>query len=265
MYQFDEDTSLVKTGEGVYLGRVSAGYNIGDVPNGGYLIAMTVCALMQELVHQDPMSITTHFLRPGIADCDCEVRVQLLRQGRTLSTVRASLLQEGKVRLEVLAAMGNLKDSTGFARTVSMPRPDLPAPDACMLRKGDLQGIELPIMQRLEVRLGPVRLQQGRQIEAELTGYVRFTDGRPVDLLALLMFPDVFPPSSFALLGKLGWVPTIELTVHLRNIPEPGWISSQLRTDDLTGGRMIESGCLWDSSGKLVAQSRQLGLIMPGN
>ena len=47
------------------------------------------------------------------------------------------------------------------------------------------------------------------------------------------------------------WFPIIEL----------GRRSGSVRPD-LTGGRMIESGCLWDSEGHLVAQSRQIGLLL---
>jgi acyl-CoA thioesterase len=60
----------------------------------------------------------------------------------------------------------------------------------------------------------------------------------------------------------LGWVPTIELTVHVRCRPSTGWILGRFRTVDLIDGRMIESGALWDSSGMLVAQSRQIGLVL---
>ena len=60
------------------------------------------------------------------------------------------------------------------------------------------------------------------------------------------------------------WVPTIELTVHVRRRPASGWMFAHLACEDLSGGRMIESGMLWDSSGALIAQSRQLGLVMQG-
>ena len=77
-----------------------------------------------------------------------------------------------------------------------------------------------------------------------------------------MLFCDTFPPSPFGQLGVVGWVPTVELTVHVRRRPEPGWILGRFRTDDLEQGRMIESGELWDSTGQLVAECRQIGLVM---
>jgi acyl-CoA thioesterase len=59
----------------------------------------------------------------------------------------------------------------------------------------------------------------------------------------------------------VGWVPTIELTVHLRARPAPGWLLGQFSAEDLRDGRVIENGALWDSRGALVAQSRQLALV----
>jgi acyl-CoA thioesterase len=59
-------------------------------------------------------------------------------------------------------------------------------------------------------------------------------------------------------------VPTIELTVHVRRRPAPGWMLGQFRTLDLIDGRLIEDGVLWDSAGNLVAQSRQLALVRQG-
>ena len=73
---------------------------------------------------------------------------------------------------------------------------------------------------------------------------------------------EIMPPSPFKKFGVLGWVPTIEISITIIKKPVPGWIAGQFRTDSLSNGRMIESGSLWNSTGKLVAKSRQLGLIM---
>jgi acyl-CoA thioesterase len=50
--------------------------------------------------------------------------------------------------------------------------------------------------------------------------------------------------------------------VHVRFRPAPGWIRARLVSQDLQDGRMIEDGCLWDETGRLVARCRQLGLLL---
>ena len=60
--------------------------------------------------------------------------------------------------------------------------------------------------------------------------------------------------------AKLGWVPTVELSVQFRRVPADGGVLGHSYTDDLQNGSMIETGRLWDSRGFLVAQSRQLAL-----
>jgi acyl-CoA thioesterase len=57
-------------------------------------------------------------------------------------------------------------------------------------------------------------------------------------------------------------VPTLELTVHVRRRPQPGWVQARITCDDLAGDLMIETGTLWDASGALVARSRQLGMLL---
>jgi hypothetical protein len=58
-----------------------------------------------------------------------------------------------------------------------------------------------------------------------------------------------------------GWVPTVELTVHVRAVPTPGPLRCVFRTRFVHGGMFEEDGEVWDSSGTLVALSRQLALL----
>ena len=93
-----------------------------------------------------------------------------------------------------------------------------------------------------------------------IAGWFRFADGREPDPLALLTVCDVLPPVTFDL-GMPGWAPTLELTVHVRAHPAPGWLKVRHATRNLAGG-MFEEDCeIWDSAGRLVAQSRQLALL----
>jgi len=261
MYQYDRDIALTNEGD-LFHGELSGAWNIGENPNGGYLAAVALGAIKSRVRHLDPISVTTHYLRPGIGNEKCQVEVVLIREGRTLSTAQATLSQEGKPRLVMMAAMADLDQQVGVADEIQIPVPEMPSPDECIQRSGDIQGIVLPISQRLDTRLHPDYSEPGKAGEAVMSGWIRFGDGREPDTGALTLFCDAFPPSAFGLLGAVGWVPTIELTVHVRRKPVPGWICGRFVTEDLSGGRMIESGQLWDSAGNLVAQSCQIGMIL---
>lgn len=261
MFHFDRETAVQRSGD-CWQGFVNANWNIGDNPNGGYLVSIALNAIKQGVEHPDVLTVTTHFLRPGVVDAECEVAVEVVRVGRMLTTARATLMQSGKARIEVLATFGDLAETVGVEDEITIPAPTLPAPEACIERSGETQGIHLPILNRLDVQIHPDQVLAGKSRKAEVTGWIRFADGRDADSSSLPLFTDAFPPSPFGLLGVVGWVPTVELTVQLRRRPAPGWIAARFATEDLTGGRMVESGCLWDSTGSLVAQSRQLGLVM---
>lgn len=271
MSQFDDETRLSPAGEGRYSGRVHSCYNIGGNPNGGYLMALAVSALRDRLPqHPDPVSIGIHYLRPGIGDEACEVQTEVIRAGRSVSTARATLLQQGVARLEVLATMGALgtgesgtKSSEADAvQRLTIPMPSMPPPEQCVARSGAAQGITIALLDRLDIRLHPDDAKPGLLPEARLRGWIRFLDGREPDPFASLLFADAFPPAVFGLLGVVGWVPTIELTVHLRSRPAPGWVLGQFSARDLDDGRLIEDGLLWDSTGRLIAQCRQLAMLL---
>lgn len=262
-YQFDAETLVSPVGDHSFSGQISGAWNIGTTPNGGYLLAIALSALREAVPTQpDPLSITVHYLRPGTPDETCDVSTQLIRAGKTISTVRASVSQAGKLRFEVIASMGTLESAASKAGPALSPaRPTIPAPNECVVRSGAGQGVTLAIMDRLDIRLNPAHAEPGKG-PAEISGWVRFKDGRPPDTHSCVLFSDAFPPAVFGLLGLVGWVPTVQLSVHVRRKPCPGWIQASFRTNDLNGPLLIEDGCLWDEQGELIAQSRQLAMLL---
>ena len=82
--------------------------------------------------------------------------------------------------------------------------------------------------------------------------------------MELLTVVDAFPPVALDY-GITGWAPTLELTAHVRAVPAPGWLQVELTSRNVAGGLMEEDCRVWDSTGRLVAQSRQLaGYRQPG-
>lgn len=266
MSWFDEETATTQVADDVWTAHVSDRWSIGANPNGGYLVAIAVRAMRQRSQHPDPISVTTHFMRPGSGDRPAEVATEILRSGRTLTTARATVTQDGSARVVVLAAFADLSaashDASLDPHSLDSPMPIIPPPEQCVLRSGVEQGIDLPILDRLDVMIHAEQARAKQAGQAEVSGWIRHADGADPDPLSLLVFADAFPPSLFGLLGVVGWVPSVELTVHVRRRPRPGWILGKFSTTDLHDGRMIEDGMLWDESGALVAQSRQIGLLL---
>ena len=112
----------------------------------------------------------------------------------------------------------------------------------------------------IEMAMGAAGQPTGK---AEARGRMRFDDGRPPDLMAVPVFADGFPPAVFQL-GHYGWAPTLELTIHFRARPHPGWLTIDLAVRHLLEGTFEEDCYIWDSQGNLVAMSRQLGRTLVG-
>ncbi|MCB1644450.1 MAG: thioesterase family protein [Pseudomonadales bacterium] len=257
-----QETGVTALEEGLWEGHVSSAWNIGENPNGGYLASIALRAASRLTPGQpSPLTATIHYLRPGIPDQSCEIRTELVKPGRTLSVVRASLIQGGKTRLEVLAGFGAIADAAHTAE-LNIPMPQIPPPDECVERSGDQQGVGLPLLDRLDIRMHPEQAVAGAAGRAEVSGWIRLRDQLEPDPISPVLFADAFPPSVFGLLGAVGWVPTLELTIHCRRPIAQGWVLGRMTTEDLMDGRMIENGCLWDEQGRLIAQSRQLALVM---
>lgn len=264
MGHFDDETRLEPASDGVWSTTPSDRWSIGESANGGYALSPVLRAMEEIGAHPDPLSVTTHFLRPLRPDgTPAEVRAEVVRVGRTTSVVRGTLVHDGRERLVVLGTFGELAEPVSDAPgSIDVPAPAIPAPDACLHRSRLVQGVELAILDRLDVRIHPDRADHTATDDAVMEGWIRFVDGTPPSTTSLPLFADAFPPSLLTRFGRVGWVPTVELTVHVRRVPAPGWVQARFECDDLTGGRMLESGTLWDSTGAVVARSRQLGLLL---
>ncbi|MFE7171938.1 thioesterase family protein [Streptomyces sp. NPDC057616] len=278
--EFDRDTALTLREPGVYDIDLSAGWTIINAVNGGYLLAVLGRALGDALPHRDPFTISAHYLtasQPGPA----VVRTELVRGGRTLSTGQASLFQydeKGREveRIRVLASYGDLDALPDDVRTTAVP-PAFPPMDQCFGPQDTASDVGPPsggapvdgssaIADRLMIKLDPATLGWALGApsgKGEMRAWFGLADGRDADPLSLLLAVDALPPTAFEI-GLSGWVPTVELTVHIRTRPAPGPLRVSITTRNLAGGFLEEDAEVWDSADRLVAQSRQLARVRLG-
>lgn len=269
-HELDDAIAVTHRGDGAYAVELGAGWLIGGALNGGYLMAVIGNAIRASLTaagQPDPFVLSAHFLsagRPGPG----LVRTRLVRRGGRHSTVAASLVQHeeaGEVeRMTVLATYGDLARNLTDVRTTALP-PDLPPLERCLPSSATDEEMRraVPLMDRLDIRLDPA--SAGWAVgepshRGVLQGWFRLADGRPLDSLALLLAVDAMPPTTFDL-GLPGWAPTLELTAHVRAEPAPGWARIRCESRNMADGYFEEDCEVWDSAGRLVAQSRQLALV----
>jgi len=269
-YAFDTETTPSRVSDDHWQLNLAPEWNIGENPNGGYLLACLLRAMAAKAPDTpDPIAISTHYLRPGLPGTVADLKVSLVRLGRRTATVTGTMEQDGKPRITCTATFGRLESGAGgmvdpdsAKRHLSITPPQLPHPGECTTRSELAQAVALPIMDRIDVRIDPQYAESGCHDAAIITGWIKFKDERPADLLALPLFCDAFPPSVFTLYGMIGWVPTIELSVYARRHPHPGWIKGAFTVGDLAGNLFIEDGILWDENDQLLARSRQLQMLL---
>ncbi len=265
---FDRDTAVNPKGNGLFAATIAPGWRAGRGPHGGYLAAMLLRALTAAVDDpgRTPRSLTIHYTRapdPG----PIEIRTTVERAGRSLSTLSARMEQAGRTTALALAAFSvpwRAPDAN------ELPMPELAPPDAERLStpklfKGAPEFTHHLVMQP---RVGAVPFA-GSGAPMRIGGWIGLPEERPVDALSLALFCDAWFPPSFIALDSPAISPTIDLTIHFRqsidgcDCDPAALCLSVFDTRLLHDGLFEEDGVIWAPDGTVLAQSRQLGIIMP--
>jgi acyl-coenzyme A thioesterase PaaI-like protein len=254
-------TTVQPIADGEWSASIDQGWVIAGNANGGYLLAIAARALVGATGRPDPVTITAHYLTP-VQPGAVRISTQVLKEGKRFATGAATMFSEDRPLLAVLGTFGDLARSGGPELLEGAP-PDLPPPELCV-PLGPTDTFPPPFMGKVELRLHPddAAFVTGNQSGHPLMrGWFRLPGGEPVDGIALLCGVDAFPPTAFNAHLPIAWTPTIELTAHVRARPGPGWLRCRFATRFVTAGFLEEDGEVWDGTGRLVAQSRQLALV----
>ena len=237
---------------------IDESWSVGGKPHGGYLLRSAVELALDE-AHPHPLAVSAHYVSSpdhGVAT----VEVERLRTGRRVASSRARISQDDAVRAEVLVSAGTLSADEPYWTSGVLPPPLPPVEDCPRTPAVGPTGVKVGYFDHVDLRMDPASAQWavGRpQGQGEVRGWMRRADGADASPLDLLVFADAMPPVTFDL-GLFGWVPTLELTVHVRGLAAPGWLRVVQRATVLRDGWLDEECLVWDSADHLVAQARQL-------
>ncbi len=253
---FDKDISLVQKDEFSFKGNIAENWSINGNPNGGYLMAIMANAA---LTHSDKSStpiLTANYISrcvPGEAD----LYVEEISRSPQFNRLQSRLLQDGKEKIRFIGTFAGKKNGC-FIERYETKIPDIAPLEEC---------IQIPVIPQftlfdnIDLRLDPVCagwLQGALSDKSEQKGWITFKDDRPYDIFSVLLIADSFPPPVLSSQGVIEWVPTIEFSVNIRNIPETRWLKCIFRTRFITCGLLESDGEVWDEEGGLVAISRQI-------
>jgi acyl-coenzyme A thioesterase PaaI-like protein len=272
MTAFDEATAVRAEGDGRYAIRpderfaiVSGDGTVGAV-NGGVLLATVLRAVLDTSPHPDPVATSAHFLRVPRSE-PARVQVTWLKQGKTAATARAALVQNGSCVLDTTITTGRLGDPGEGGLSWTGEPPKLPPVEECTgfadfagaTRRDGYAG-------QVDLRLDPATsgwLRGQPHGVPEMRGYFQLREERRPDAYLLALAVDALPPVIFGI-ARAGWSPTVELTWHMRGLPAPGLLRVAARSRHVSGGWFDEESEVWDSAGRLVAQSRQIARVGRG-
>lgn len=256
-----------------FAAEVSPDWRAGRGPHGGYLAAMILRALTETV--EDPLraprSLTIHYARaPQPAPVGLHTTIE--REGRSLSTLSARMEQDGRLVALALAAFSVPWPAPQIAE---LPLPEVAGPDPAREAGTPLFKGAPPFTSHLIVqpRIGVIPFQ-GSDAPMEIGSWLGLAEARPIDALSLAFFSDALFSPPFIRLTEPATTPTIDLTIHFRTPmprppsseqPEPDTNElcfARFRSGLVQDGFFEEDGVIWAADGSVLAQSRQLGIVM---
>jgi acyl-CoA thioesterase len=289
---FEHATAVEPLGDGRFRAQVDPGWSTPIAANGGYLAAILVRAIeAQGLTASDAAdgprqlrSLTCHYLRP-VRGGPLDVRVEPVRAGRRISTVKLTAAQDGKDAILALAALAVLDLPAAGQWEPEPPRVGPPPPrDAPLIEPDDYRSrggegwlgptpTMPPMFRRVRVapRIGGVPFSNKPLPSGEAPetgGWIALPEPRPIDAAFIALCTDVWWPPAFQPLGRPAIAPTIDLTIHVRADVPPQGLPDQpvlgwYRSTAAHGGLMEEDAALFLPDGSLLAHARQLAIFMP--
>jgi acyl-CoA thioesterase len=260
---FDDDTALVPVAPGRFSGSVSERFWVQSGPNGGYLAAIALRGATSAIPEptRAPRSLHVRYLAAPKAGA-FELASEVIRRGRSMTTVAVRMAQDGRDFLHASACFSEAFSSISFQ--------DCAMPEALPLDRSHAVEKRIAMNHQFDMwrAIGGVERGSPRALSG---GWIRFADPRPVDALALAALWDAWPPAVFARAFEhrfRGAVPTVEVSVYFRRrVPLPhatpgDYVLLEVESTMADEGVTEESAEIWSQDGLLLAQSRQLALLM---
>ncbi len=258
MHIFDQDIDITAQNPSFFNAVVSDNWSVNGIPDGGYLMAIITNAMMQCSEHKSTPILTANYIsrsRPG----EAVIEVEPIKQSRQFNRLGGKLCQGGEEKVRMFGTFATDTDKDACLTERYEKSPPLISSRAECIRIPEIPNYT--IFHNMDIRLDPTCagwIKGEMSKKSEIKGWIKFKNTRPVDIYSIALMADSFPPAILASQGMVAWVPTLEFTVNIRNIPETHWLKCVFRTRFVSCGLIEEDGEIWDEAGNIIALSRQV-------
>ena len=273
---FKDLCTLTDRADGAFDAVIDPIWTIGPKVHGGVMLAVCAAAARRKLreaaepdapaQHMQPIVVSADYLgapNPG----EVILRVDVRKIGRQVCLAEVELVQEDRVAVRASVTLGLLDEEPpvhqhgGTVEQSVAPDEHGTAyePDSPM---GKIVNVAKGCTVVLDTTSAP--FLQGKQGEPAIRLWAKAFDADEQDadtsLLFAMMVADISPPVVMNR-GMMGWAPTVQMTVYLQRRPATGWLRVQSSSKSVGVGSFDEDHVVLDSTGAIVAQSRQLALL----
>ncbi|WP_460420683.1 acyl-CoA thioesterase [Pseudomonas sp. ZL2] len=230
---------------------------------GGLMAALLYEAMLAKTSPGRPVrSLAITFVGPAEPEVPISFEVELLREGKAVSSLLGRALQNGQVVTLMQGSFGSGRDSM-------IDVPALPAVEMKPLEQSStelpcIKGVTPEFMRHVSLRWAIGGIPFSNNKSRDMGGWVRFRDSEreePVSEAHLLALVDAWPPTLLSHLNKpasgstLTW--TIEFIQPVPSLTTLDWCRYHVETEHARDGYGHAAAALWSDKGELLALSRQ--------
>ena len=267
--RFSDATELHPVAEGCFAAHFDRSWWVVVGPNGGLIAALLVQAAQLTIGEgRVPRTITVHYIRPP-REGDAEVEVEVQQSGRSVSFVTCRMSQGERLLATAVVALA-LPRASAFDWEQRIP-PSFPPPEQGWRLDGE--GVDIPIRKRWEQlwTMGvpgepPTSSREGQRFEGG--GWLRLAEPEPYTAAVVAAMSDAWVPTVMVHSDRPVHTPTLELTVHFRRDASSAGLAPEDRCQAVFRqlssheGFLDETGEIWTPDGRLLADFRQIGLVI---
>ncbi|MFK3680769.1 acyl-CoA thioesterase [Pseudomonas sp. NPDC088890] len=241
---------------------VPASWAQGRAAFGGLMAALVYQAMRLKLTDERLVrSLAITFVGPAAPDVPISFEVEVLREGKAVSTLLGRAVQDGQVVTLVQGSFGAGRASE--VEVTALPAVEMKALEQSAPELPYIKGITPEFMRHVALRWAIGGLPFTGNASRQMGGWVRLRDVEqgPVNESHLLALVDAWPPSLMPFLKRpaagstLTW--TIEFVQPTPTLSTLDWCRYCVETEHAKDGYGHASAALWSAEGELLALSRQ--------